>query len=150
MITCPKCGKEYNESCAYCVSCGTNLLEIPQTIEHSTEDNSAKKTMNDNIMKIVKKQWYDTIGVVFGIVTIVYGLFLNYNAGSRITPGTYGGDIYTEIAHSLATIHQSIVYCGVLFEKAFSFLLISVGVFISLYFIKNIMKSKEEQEKSNG
>jgi len=143
LIKCPECKKEIseeatqcihcgcpieNETKHYCKECGTEILETDETC----------KKCGCSLKKANKKNTFlGIIYILLGLVSIIWGLQLNYY-GDYSKEEKYGGDAYTGIQNASSTTANNVNELGDMLCLSFKGILIVMGGTIILYGVSTI------------
>lgn len=104
-MNCAKCGAEIEANSNFCMSCGAKIESgdtekmpnNPVTTDNIGDGSSAVKAPV-NITKI--------IGMVVGLFFITVGLIRVLNAGTSISPASFGGDFYTYTYQGIVAVSE--------------------------------------------
>lgn len=118
MIKCKECGKEISSTSSVCPNCGIELKSF-------------------NKSKIV-----GIALIVLGIVSIIWGLSLNYS-GISSSAKSYGGDAYTGIQNAASTTANNVRELGETVCSGLKGILVVIGGVIIVYGVSIVIKNGE-------
>lgn len=118
LVKCKECGKEISSSSSVCPNCGIEL-----------------KSFN-------KSKVIGIALIVLGIISIVWGLGLNYS-GISSSDKLYGGDAYTGIQNASSTTANNVKELGETVCSGLKGILVVMGGVIIIYGASIVIKDGE-------
>ena len=118
LVKCKECGKEISSSSSVCPNCGIELKSF-------------------NKSKVIGISF-----IVVGVVSIIWGLGLNYS-GISSSDKIYGGDAYTGIQNASSTTANNVKKLGETVCSGLKGILVVMGGAIIIYGASIVIKDGE-------
>lgn len=146
LIKCVDCGKEISDTSRSCIHCGSPIEKEVVCKECGKKvlgNNKVCKNCGCSLKKTNKKNiCFGTLYIIIGLVSIIWGLQLNYY-GSYSKEEIYGGDAYTGIQNAASITANNINELGDMLCVCFKGILITMGGIIILNGVSTLSKKEE-------
>lgn len=161
-MKCMVCGAEIPEGATFCSKCGAKVAAESENSTVNQGSASATEytyiqTAQNNLGgaqqpnpfnpprkgKSGKGKVFHIIGMISGIVSVLFGIVMNtMSTGVYTSHEIYGGDAYTGIQNAAADAANNISTLTEVAVVGFAFLLIALGLAIFCYFGSKLMEKK--------